>query len=205
MASVKKMQRFGVFFASMLLVTGCSLFKTQQLEIPANLTAEGRVKFLSQLEYWHLDGRIGIIANGESESANISWTQSGENSKLRIYGALGATYALVHTKPGYAKLELSDDEVYEGTNAQYLLWEKTGWNIPVDALREWLLGLPNNAPSFELNDKGYVKSIEFQNWAINFQLYDSYRGLDMPRKLKAKHPDITLKFAIYDWEFTPDD
>ncbi len=183
------------------LLSGCSLFKTK-LDLPQNLTPDARAAFLARADYWKLDGRIGIIANNESESANISWTQSGDATTLRIYGALGATYALLHATPGYAKLELSDDEIYEGSSAQQLLWQRTGWNIPVEHLRFWLLGLHNNAPSYQLNDQGYVANIDFQYWAINFQQYQSFGGLIMPKKIRAQHPEIVLKFAIYDWEFS---
>lgn len=188
----------------MIILNGCSLFQPAP-ELPQNLSPQARSEYLSQLDYWQLTGRIGIIANGESNSANISWKKNQQSTTVRIYGALGATYALVTQTPAGATIKLSDDEVYQGDDAQLLLWQTTGWHLPINQMQQWILGLHKNAPQYQLNEQGYVESIAFDQWQLAFNRYQSFYGLDMPKKLRATHPDITIKFAIYDWAFVADE
>ncbi|NVJ58856.1 MAG: outer membrane lipoprotein LolB [Gammaproteobacteria bacterium] len=179
---------------------GCSLFGQSNV-VNEPLSIEARNSFLSKQDNWTLTGRIGITSQKESNSANISWQKRGDAIELRIYGGLGTTYALLTSSPSGSKIELSDDQVFYGNDPQELLWRTTGWNIPVVELQKWILGLTYGAPSFQLNDQGLVDSITFNSWQLSFQKYAVFSGLDLPKKLRAEHPDVTLKFAIYNWEF----
>lgn len=193
-------KRLSLFFVLSISLSGCSWFSQSSI-VDKPLSVEARNQFLAKQDNWTLTGRIGIVSKQESNSANISWEKRGDNIELRIYGGLGTTYALLNSTPQGSKIELSDDQVFYGNDPQELLWRTTGWNIPVAELQQWILGLTSGAPSFELNEQGLVKSIAFNDWQLSFQKYAAFSGLDLPKKLRAVHPDVTLKFAIYNWEF----
>lgn len=189
---------------AILVLTGCSLFKSRP-ELPSNLSPDDRIRYLQQRNYWNLTGRIGITTKDESNSASFSWEKNNDTLVLRIYGSLGVTYARLESKPGFATIELSDDEVYQDTDAERLLWQTTGWYIPVNLMQHWILGIPEQAPSFEMNNDGYLARLNYGHWEVNYQKYQDFRGLRMPKKLRADHPDVTIKFSIHDWEFSPDE
>ncbi|NVJ50012.1 MAG: outer membrane lipoprotein LolB [Gammaproteobacteria bacterium] len=185
-------------------LSACSLFQTKN-PVPQNLTVEQRSAYLERNTHWRMTGRIGIITADESNTANISWYRNGDTSELRIYGALGTTYARLTTTAGKATIELPDDKTYHGDNAELLLWQTTGWYIPVNALQRWILGIASNAPSVQYQEDGLVKQLSFDSWQLQFQRYQSFSGLTMPKKMKATHPDITLKFSVREWEMNPHD
>jgi|GEM_PF-1585697 len=187
-----------------VMLTGCSLFQSNN-SVPQDLTVEQRAAYLKRTDHWRMVGRIGIITPKESNTANIEWHRKGSESELRIYGFVGNTYALLTTTPTQSKISLSDDEVYYGTDPEQLLWQTTGWQIPVNALTQWILGLPDNAPSVSFDNTGLVNQLAFDDWLMNFQKYESFSGLTMPKKIKITHPDITLKFSVRTWEMNPDD
>ncbi len=196
--------KFIVFTITAFILSGCSLFKSRP-DLPQNLSPDDRLRYLQERDYWSLTGRIGITTKDESNSASFSWEKNKDSMVLRIYGSLGVTYARLESKPGFATIELSDDEVYQDSDAERLLWQTTGWYIPVNLMQHWILGIPEKAPSFEMNNDGYLAKLNYGYWEVNYQKYQDFRGLLMPKKLRADHPDVTIKFSIHDWEFTPDE
>jgi outer membrane lipoprotein LolB len=185
------------------MLNGCSLFKAHA-HVPHNLSPENRIRFLQQQQHWKLTGRIGITTAQESNSASFSWEKNRDTLELRIYGSFGVTYAHLISKPGQASIELSDDEVYHDTDAERLLWQTTGWQIPVNQMQYWILGIPTQAPSFELDSLGYLAKLNYGYWRVDYLAYQPFDGLIMPKKLRVTHPEITLKFSIHDWAFNLD-
>ena len=148
-----------------------------------------------------MQGRIGILTAEESNSASIEWRKEGERTHIRISGMLGQTYARLSKGPEGAKVELSD-QTYTGTNAQQLLYRTTGWNIPVDQLEQWILGIYTSNANYQNNTDGYVEHIYFDQWHMQFRTYKDFAGLIMPKKLRVTHPEVTIKFSVHDWQFT---
>ena len=185
------------------LLIGCShIAKKTPVAIPVNMNAEQRAEFLKRQQYWSLQGRIGIITKDSSDSASFHWEKSHQQSKLRIYGMLGNTYATVTQSSDHAKIELSADEIYYGDNAQQLLYQKTGWYIPVSELEQWMMGLASNSAVLTLNDNQLIQQLTYAPWQVHYRKYADFNGLIMPQKLKVTHPQITLKFSIHQWQFT---
>jgi outer membrane lipoprotein LolB len=195
--------KVGILLLSFLTLSSCSLFKTRA-ELPQNLSPESRERFLQRQQYWKVTGRIGITTPEESNSASFTWEKDQDSIKLRIYGSFGVTYAHLTAEPGQAKIELSDDQVYYDTDAEQLLWRTTGWQIPVQKMQYWILGIPAQAPDFELNKEGYLSELRYGYWLVNYQSYQSFDGLIMPKKLRVIHPEVTLKFSIHQWHFVKD-
>ncbi len=190
--------RFLILIAALAALQGCSLFKPTT-EHPS-LSVADRQAYLNRASHWNLSGRVAIIANKESETANISWQKQGEQVELRIYGSLGITYATLSYDSKAAHIELPDDQQAYGTDPEALLWETTGWQIPVKELELWILGIANKDEKTSLNAQGYIERISHQSWQIRFKQYDVFNGLTMPKRIDATHPQVKLKFSIYDWE-----
>ncbi|MEE4244868.1 MAG: lipoprotein insertase outer membrane protein LolB [Kangiellaceae bacterium] len=193
-----------LFIVTSFLLSACQQ-KPTLTNLPDNMTTELRANYLKRAEYWQLTGRIAIITEQESDSANISWQRSAGKSVLRIYGTLGTTYALLTVEAGKAVVELPDDKVYHGNDPEQLLWQTTGWIIPVNKMQQWILGVNDETDSVTTNEAGLPASINFKPWTVKYQKYSKFAGLTMPKKLRANHPDITLKFSIHNWSFSPDD
>ena len=51
---------------------------------------------------------------------------------------------------GGARLE-ADDQVYTDPSATALLYQTTGWDIPLDQLLSWVKGVPRAGDDYTLN------------------------------------------------------
>ena len=90
-------------------------------------------------------------------------------------------------------------------NAEQLLIEYLGWNFPIHSLSYWIKGLPSGKPGEKLvrDRNGQLSTIYFQDWKIEFTQYQEFSNYIMPKKIKATHPQMTLKIVVKDWDLAP--
>lgn len=196
---MKSKQNFYAFFISLLFLTGCSLTpsKKQNGSLP-----EKNPRYLMQ---WEFKGRVAIKTKKDSNILRIHWKQMNQDISLRIYGSFGKTYAKLDRVNGLSTLKV-EDETYQDNNAEILLWRVLGWQIPVNEMSFWIRGIStknNLSPSVTKNNQGNLKTLDYNNWHINYQKYKTFSRYTLPVKLKLSHPDLSLKFSIQKWYTHP--
>jgi outer membrane lipoprotein LolB len=87
-----------------------------------------------------------------------------------------------------------------------MLNEALGWNVPLESLRAWLLGLPASPDdSYTLDPQGRLLTIDSQGWTIEYKRYSEISGqgmsLSLPSKFELRRSEISLRLVIDRWTF----
>ena len=158
---------------------------------------------ITQLQHWQLKARMAIRTPKDSVTASLNWQKDDNLFDFHISGAFGATYAHLVQEKNNASLKIPDTELQTHRDAETLLQNTLGWDFPIDALSYWVKGLPSNKPNEEVhrNSLGQIEQIQLDHWHIGFSGYQNFQGYQLPKKIKAVHPQMTIKLVAKSWAF----
>jgi len=197
-------RRFFIFTLLLVLV-GCS-------SLPEPITDvqwQAHQQKLQQIESYQVVGKIGYISPEQRESLNFQWQKHFDKSQLRLTNFLGQTVLSLDMTANGASVETYDDQHFQASNGQQLIYQLTGLDIPVDDLQDWVLGLPTQADRFELNDTNTLASLDKssgrQNWHVNYTRYKEFDwnndSLPLPDRIELSQDKTTIKLVISKWIF----
>ncbi|WP_233423915.1 lipoprotein insertase outer membrane protein LolB [Lysobacter capsici] len=149
---------------------------------------------------WSLTGRIAVSNAGKGGSGRIEWTQRGERFEVALSAPVTRQSWRLAGGPGEARLEGLEGGPRSGDNAAALLLETTGWDIPVEALGNWLRGLPAEggaAAKLAPGPDGRPLSIEQGGWTIAYQWPASG---DLPSRLDARRASARVRLIVDEWQ-----
>ena len=201
---------------SLLLVVmlgGCS---TIQWESPP-ITDESheqwyqRQQQLTELDRWSIRGRVALYLDDDVYNLGLGWVREQDDNRIKLEASLGQGLVLLETNDDSVKLTTSEGETFVGTNAQQVLWQSTGWSIPIEGLAYWIKGInhPGSAYLPLIDHEGRATSLQQDDWQINFLEYRD-AGLThlndplLPRKLYMKREKLALKILIDQWQAVQD-
>ncbi|WOG29359.1 lipoprotein insertase outer membrane protein LolB [Endozoicomonas sp. 8E] len=156
---------------------------------------------LSELDYWHLTGRLGLRVPGDSGTLSLEWQQNKENYLIYLDGPLGQAVAKINGQPGSVALEASG-KAYQGQSPEKLLFELTGWDLPVSLLRYWVMGLPSpdTRATIQLNNQGYPEQITQQGWQVEYLQYGDFSGITLPVRIKVRQGEVQATLFVRRWQ-----
>ena len=159
---------------------------------------------LTGLAGWKVNGRIAGRTEDSGWSANFQWTQRGYDYHLSLNGPLGQGRVELDGNTLGVSMQLPDQQLVTATDPADLLYQRTGWRLPVEALRFWLRGLPVSAPiAKRLDDQGRLATLDQLDWQLNYQQYMPIGNLELPAKLTLSKADMRIRFVIDEWQVTP--
>lgn len=182
-----------------LLITSCAA------RSPIAVNAEERWHShkiaLMELKVWQTRGRVGVIAGDESWSAAFDWQQQQAEYWIRISGPFGRSIIELEGKPRYVLLKSGGKDAQVAQNAEMLLKWQTGWSLPVEGLRYWIVGLPvpNLPERHTIDSQGHLSSLNQSGWQIEYQSYQQVDGYRLPKKLHMVNRDVRVKLIAREW------
>ncbi|MFB9134971.1 lipoprotein insertase outer membrane protein LolB [Vibrio olivae] len=188
-----------------LLMAGCSSLK----ESTTNVEWQAHQQKLAAITDYRASGKLGYISPQERQSLNFTWRRSPQRSELRLSTFLGQTVLNMTITPSGAHVETYDDQKLDADNAEQLIYRLTGLVMPVAPLSSWLLGAPNQADNYQLNQTHTLswleKDLNGQRWHLDYLRYQDhpFNGLatPLPSKLKLTQNNITINLVISKWTF----
>ncbi len=185
-----------------LLVACASLsacLTTRPPAVPAVAVApwELREAALQRAAAWQLDGRVAVTVGKQGWQASLDWNQAGESSEARLAGPLGIG-ALVLTK---SPAGLTLNGAPPGDAVLQQLQERLGFDLPVEELRFWLLGVPNPGEPFELtrNPQDRAQHLSQAGWSVDYPRYVGIDGDTLPDRVVMSRDDVRVKIAVDHW------
>lgn len=170
------------------LAAGCATAPTlPPVENPA-ATWQARQTELRPITTWKIQGRMAMRTAEEGWQASLNWEREGERHRIDITGPLGHGHLRLTRDDQGAELRDADQHSWRAENPEQLLYQTTGWLVPLDGLNYWVLGLPlpDVTASQELDPQGRLKMLSQSGWDIRFLEYTRYGSLDLPSKLFIK-------------------
>lgn len=154
---------------------------------------------------WTIDGRIAFKSPEEKFSASMTWQQNNQDYLLRLSKLIGGTL-LTMQKSGERVLLEVDDNTFTDTNAERLIYQNTGWIIPVEDLKFWVSGRLNPdgsaVKSQQRDDNGRLWSFTSDNgWRVKYQNYKVFSGTALPHNILLSKNKLQLKIRITNWNF----
>lgn len=163
---------------------------------------------LRALEGWRADGRLVVRTPDGGGQAHFTWRElDGNGFNLRLAGPWGQGAARLDGTAYRAELLAADGRRYVGPDARELLIAVYGWDIPVGPLRQWLVGLPTDGADYDLDRFGRVRSLQWQDWSLQYRRYRQRDGVDLPALLVAERggDGVQLRVVVDRWQLSPDD
>jgi outer membrane lipoprotein LolB len=153
------------------------------------------------LQQWTASGRMALAAHGEGGSGSFTWEQRSAGTTLSLRGPLGAG-AMQVTTDGQTLAVIDAEGRYLGNDqAQGLLRQRLGMDLPLAELRYWMLGVaaPGSPASVADAARAPRRVIEQSGWRIDYDTFQSASGLSLPQRFSATQGDVRLKVVVDDW------
>mgnify|MGYP006194217975 CR=1 FL=1 len=114
-----------------------------------------RAAWLAAQSDWSFAGRVAVNANGKGGSGRLDWQQTGATYRVALSAPITRqSWRLSGDLPtGAARLEGLEGGPREGVDADRLLREATGWDIPVASMVHWARGVVDPATPAEVRER----------------------------------------------------
>lgn len=193
----------GIIF--LIGLTGCAT-PPQGPQTSVNLSAQ--IEALKAVNIWELKGKMAIRNNEEAVSANVKWQTLVDDYHFRLTNFLGVTLVDMNVTPNLAVLQ-ADGEHYQDSDANRLIYQVTGWDIPLEELQNWIKGVPGKYDTYTLTDKGLLATLNpgcrnCTQWQVVYGDYQQVDNVWLPHKLtlNQRDSDNFIKIQVRSWTLT---
>lgn len=154
-----------------------------------------------QLNHWEIKGKIGIRTATDGGSGFLEWRQWNDQYKLRLSGPLGQGTTHIVGSADAATLTSNQGE-FSSSSPEALVYEHTGWDIPIQNLLYWVKGIPADHGSYrsQRNESGTLARLEQLGWTLSFSRYTLALNHPLPQKIKIEKDDLTVTLIIKQWQ-----
>ncbi|MDR9828818.1 lipoprotein insertase outer membrane protein LolB [Vibrio sp. FNV 38] len=190
----------------LLTLIGCSTLPESQTSVEW----QSHRQKLTSISQYQANGKLGYIAPDQRQSLNFNWRHSADENQLTLRTFLGQTVLTLDASSKGAQVTTMEGEVFRGHNAQQLIARLTGLSIPADSLSHWLIGLPDSADYYELNQENTLASldklIEGKNWRLTYSGYSDVmldnESIPLPSRMTLTDGTTKLNIVISKWVIT---
>ncbi|RUL69705.1 lipoprotein insertase outer membrane protein LolB [Dyella choica] len=199
------MKSFLRIFAALapLLLAACA---TQQLVRNRGDTAvlaqqEAREQQLAGVNHWVLQGKLGVSNGQDAGSGGFTWTQDGDHYEFVFRTPItGRSYRLTGSPDG-AELDGAEGGPLRGPDAESLMRRALHWEVPLDELRAWVLGLRAQGAQADLSfgDDRLPSVLQQDGWTVTYPAWDTTHQPPLPAKVFAEKPPYKVRLAIQSW------
>ncbi len=172
------------------LLGGCATAPSPAPVANPALAWRARVAKLAPLGTWDVRGRLALRTAHHGGEVSLRWVRDDSRYTIHLSGPLGHGLVQLQQGPGGARLEDAHRHVYRAANAEVLLFETTGWHVPLDGLTYWIRGLPVPGIPHEqnLDGAGQLQYLQQLGWTIRFLAYARYGRYILPRDIELMRP-----------------
>lgn len=189
----------------LVLLSACATQAPMSTPVVQNQQSwEKRQETLSQLTQWHAQGALSIQTAKGTDSMQFDWQLQGQNNySLRFIGPVGTGYGTLKTTPAQSVYLAPKGKVYTDSNAQALLTQVTGWQLPVDDLYYWARGLAAPASTATLQfdaNHSHLLGLQQDGFSVRFQNYSGVGTVDLPTRLLIQNDQVKVKIVVSRWQ-----
>nr|WP_113865182.1 lipoprotein insertase outer membrane protein LolB [Brenneria salicis]NMN91713.1 outer membrane lipoprotein LolB [Brenneria salicis ATCC 15712 = DSM 30166]RBP65771.1 outer membrane lipoprotein LolB [Brenneria salicis ATCC 15712 = DSM 30166]RLM31812.1 lipoprotein localization factor LolB [Brenneria salicis ATCC 15712 = DSM 30166] len=188
-----------------LLLTACSLNQpTGPGKSQTSPEWQQHQQQVRQLSQYQARGSFAYISDRKRVSANFFWQDTPpQRYRLLLTNPLGSTELDLRTQPDGVQITDNQGQRYEGRDAEAMIQQLTGMAIPLNNLRQWIIGLPGDASEFTLDDRSLLKTITYrqgnQSWNVDYQRYNTEVNPPMPVSLELVQDEQRIKLKMNNW------
>jgi outer membrane lipoprotein LolB len=199
--SVQALSRL-TFVLICLTLASCTMVKEKTSLQPVGWQEQQEQR--QQIKIWEVRGRLGVQTQTTGGSMDLIWKQSGEDYKIRLILPLGSGSYLIQGNQQYADIRYPDGRKESVRNIDNVFSSILGVSLPVNAIRDWVRGLPARSLSVEemhWNDQGLLNTVQQSGWAVEMTSY-SGGGILWPHDIYLSHSDdenLDIRLLLKQW------
>lgn len=185
-----------------LWLAGCAARPTTPL--PDITPWEARRALLGGLGSWAFNGRVAVRTDADGFNGKLRYRHTNDDFEAVLSGPLGIGTVRLVRENGTLIFTDKDGIVTEFTDPEVDLKFRFGWDVPLDSLRYWALGIPDPSRPADttLNADGQLESMAQGGWDIAVTRYDETGGEVMPKRLTVTNEVTRVTLFIDRWDFS---
>ncbi len=205
------MVRGPLLAASVLLLAACASGGGRKQAAPALVDPEDvaaaqarqstREAWLRGRKEWGFEARVAVSQAGKGGSGRLDWRQQGAQYTASLSAPVTRQSWRLSADDGGARLEGLEGGTRQGSDADLLLREATGWDIPVQTLSDWARGLSEQG-SPEFGPEGQLQAMRQAGWNIRYTDWMPATGEQpaMPRRIEAERGQARVRLVVDHWD-----
>jgi outer membrane lipoprotein LolB len=160
-----------------------------------------REQQLAQVDHWTLQGKLGLSNGKKAGSGSLTWIQDGDHYDFTLSLPITGESFRLTGGPDGALLEGLQGGPLRGANAESLMRQALGWDVPLDELRAWVLGVRMQGANAELSfgDDKLPSLLQQDGWAVSYRSWDTTRQPPLPTRVFADKPPYSVRLSIASW------
>jgi outer membrane lipoprotein LolB len=160
-----------------------------------------QVKGLSQ---YQTRGAFAYISDDQKVYARFFWQQTGQDRyRLLLTNPLGSTELELNAQPGAVTLVDNKGQRYQSQDAEEMLERLTGMPIPIDSLRQWILGLPGDATDYRVDQNHRLSELNYgsdgRKWKVTWSGYSDKVQPALPASMELNDGEQRIKLKMDNW------
>lgn len=201
---IKKLK---VLFCCVLIgLTGCAskapkkeVIQPEQPQVSTETLWQSHLAHMQRLRFWQMDGRIAASKGQEGGNASFVWKQMGDSYQIQFFGPFGAGSVYISGNPNNVTLTEADGKTHHAHTAETLMLQVAGWQVPLDGIRYWVLGIPTPKSQVQtqlLNTDGKLTKLQQIGWTIDYNSYHHSKQPIIPAKLDMRNGPLKVKIIV---------
>lgn len=164
-----------------------------------NISLQPQIKHnpLYKLPYWSFSGRMAYADLTQSFSASINWQHKPKKDQIELTFPFGQGRVLIILTKSGIVFDFGNKRLEYTKNHNLQIAKKIGTDVPILALRYWVLGLIEPKTNYTDFSDGFLQS----GWRVKYQQMQVIGGQKYPKKIKAETANAKLKLLINKWQF----
>jgi len=165
-----------------------------------------RVDALRAQPAWSFQGRVAVSKGRNGGSGRIDWQQQARQYVVSLSAPVTRqSWTLSGDSENRSgRLDGVEGGPRQGEDAQQVLLEATGWDIPVNQLPDWVRGLVAEGAGAEQIDRdaeGRPRRVRQMGWDIQFLDWYPAEGDRpvLPRRIEAVNGDAKVRLLVDGW------
>jgi len=156
---------------------------------------EGR-EYLYEKEKWSFLGKIALSNEKDAVSASIAWDHLNKKETIELVGLFGMGRTRISLRDEQININVGEENKTYYGDVNDIISSRLGVEVPLSALRYWVLGLVDPRAGFRPLEKGF----EQYGWQVTFSQMQKQGGNKLPRKVKVERDMARVKLFIKRWD-----
>lgn len=189
-----------------LILAACTLpDNTEKGDVSATSAGwKAQTQHINQLQRYQTRGSFAYIGATQKTYARFFWQQySPDSYKLLLTNPVGSTELELIVKDGQTQLTDNKGQKYYSDDPDSMIYQLTGMAIPMENLRQWIVGLPGDAQSYAISNQYHLKTLNWsqgmEKWKVTYQSYDEKVSPQLPNRLDIEQGDNRIKLKMDSW------
>lgn len=159
---------------------------------------------VEKITHYQTRGAFAYLSDSQKVYARFNWQQTApDRYRLLLTNPLGSTELQLDAQGSVVQLVDNKGKRYVSNDAEKMISQLTGMDIPLNSLRQWILGLPGDSTDYALDDQYRLRQVNYsrngQKWTVTYQGYDNKLNPTLPSNLELREGNQRIKLKMDSW------